>query len=342
MSAPVVSIVIPCFNAERTIADAIQSALCQTYPRTEVIVVDDGSTDGSLEIIRSFGNVVRWLSGPNRGACAARNRGIAASRGAMIQFLDADDILLSEKIQRQVDAALVGQQQICYCDGEVLGDCAGAPYQSFRAECSGIDPVVFVLRNQLPTPAPLHLRTMLERVRGFNEQLPCSQERDLHLRLAAHGATFLHVPETLYLVRRMPNGISSDPLRVLDQHKYVFGSVYDYLKETDSLTDEHAEAFAGARLIDGVQYLRLGRRDKAQACFRDAYLMHHTGGRNVLFRTRLGRAVHKVCGPMNAYRVAQARKWTKEQVMRLRQWPHISSSPGGGAELEGATAGGDR
>ena len=69
-----VSILIPCFNAEKWVAQAIESALAQTWPEKEVIVVDDGSTDASLEIIRHFDGRVRWESGPNRGGNAARNR----------------------------------------------------------------------------------------------------------------------------------------------------------------------------------------------------------------------------------------------------------------------------
>jgi glycosyltransferase involved in cell wall biosynthesis len=69
-----VSILIPCFNAERWIGQAIESALTQTYKLTEIIVVDDGSTDGSLEVLRSFDQHIRWETSPNRGANAARNR----------------------------------------------------------------------------------------------------------------------------------------------------------------------------------------------------------------------------------------------------------------------------
>ena len=94
---PLVSIVIPCYNAERYVGEAIESALDQTYPHKEVIVIDDGSTDSSLEVIRSFGNHLRWETAPNRGGSAARNRGLELARGELIQFLDADDLLHARK-----------------------------------------------------------------------------------------------------------------------------------------------------------------------------------------------------------------------------------------------------
>jgi|GEM_PF-778680 len=104
---PLVSIIIPCYNAERYVAEAIQSALDQTYSNCEVIVIDDGSTDGGLEVIKGFGDKIRWDSGPNRGGCAARNRGLAIAQGEWIQFLDADDLISAEKIEAQVAAGLV-------------------------------------------------------------------------------------------------------------------------------------------------------------------------------------------------------------------------------------------
>src|ERR1035437_936377 len=100
--AQLVSIIIPCFNAERWISEAIQSCLDQTYQPIEVIVIDDGSTDKSLEVIKSFGDKIRWETGPNRGGCAARNRGIKLANGSYLQFLDADDLLHPNKIASQM------------------------------------------------------------------------------------------------------------------------------------------------------------------------------------------------------------------------------------------------
>ncbi|MGN6552937.1 MAG: glycosyltransferase [Verrucomicrobiota bacterium] len=99
---PLVSIIIPCYNAEKWVAEAIQSALDQTWPNKEVIVIDDGSTDGSLALIKSFGERIRWETGPNRGGCAARNRGLRLAQGEWIQYLDADDLLHPKKIAVQM------------------------------------------------------------------------------------------------------------------------------------------------------------------------------------------------------------------------------------------------
>src|SRR5690606_31722168 len=101
MSMPKVSILIPCYNAERWIGSAIQSALDQTYSDVEVIIVDDGSKDKSVEAIRKFDGEVRWETGPNRGGNPTRNRLLELATGEFLQYLDADDYLLPDKVEKQ-------------------------------------------------------------------------------------------------------------------------------------------------------------------------------------------------------------------------------------------------
>src|SRR5437764_379604 len=99
-----VSIIIPCYNAERFLMETLESAFVQSYTHTEIIVIDDGSNDRTAELIRSCGKRVRSSFGPNRGASAARNRGMGLARGEFIQYLDADDLLVPDAIERRVDA----------------------------------------------------------------------------------------------------------------------------------------------------------------------------------------------------------------------------------------------
>jgi glycosyltransferase involved in cell wall biosynthesis len=96
-----VSVVIPTYNYGRYIAEAVDSALNQSYGPFEVIVVDDGSTDDTETVVRAFGNRVRYIKQQNAGVCAARNRGVAESSGQLIAFLDADDIWEPTKLEKQ-------------------------------------------------------------------------------------------------------------------------------------------------------------------------------------------------------------------------------------------------
>ena len=103
---PFVSILIPAYNAERWIADTMESAIAQTWPRKEIIVVDDGSTDGTRAVAQQFeSNEVQVVTQPNQGAAAARNKAFSLSRGDYIQWLDADDLLSPEKVAHQMQRA---------------------------------------------------------------------------------------------------------------------------------------------------------------------------------------------------------------------------------------------
>src|SRR5580658_1668950 len=101
---PLVSILIPAFNAQEWIADTIRSAIAQTWDRKEIVVVDDGSTDKTLAIARQWeSDSVRVVTQENQGAAAARNKAFSLSHGDYVQWLDADDLLAPHKIERQME-----------------------------------------------------------------------------------------------------------------------------------------------------------------------------------------------------------------------------------------------
>lgn len=247
MNEPLVSIIIPCYNAEELIGEAIESALAQSYPKVEVIVIDDGSTDGSLAVIRSFGRCVRWESGPNRGGCAARNRGIKLARGELVQFLDADDLLSSYKLEQQVPHALAGgRKSMSICLGRTdLGD-KYLDWQYARILDPDRDPVDFILGGILHTEAPLHWINNLCAVGGFDECLPCAQEFDLHLRLVCAGQCLSQLRESLFIVRRQPQSVSSDAIRVTRQQHYILGKASELLSSLGVLSPNRARSIAMA------------------------------------------------------------------------------------------------
>jgi len=120
---PLVSILIPSFNAERWIKQTLESAISQDYPRKEVIIVDDGSTDRTLEIARTFDSrSVLVITQPNAGGPAARNRALAHAQGEYVQWLDHDDLLAPSKISNQIN------ERECVQSDRVLLSC---PYATF-------------------------------------------------------------------------------------------------------------------------------------------------------------------------------------------------------------------
>ena len=113
---PLVSVIIPLFNSEKFISETIQSVLNQTYPVIEILVIDDGSSDNTLEIAKTFKNKhVKIFSQPNKGASAARNYGIREASGTYIQFLDSDDFLSSGKIEEQVKLLVEHPNKVALC-----------------------------------------------------------------------------------------------------------------------------------------------------------------------------------------------------------------------------------
>lgn len=116
--SPLVSVLIPCHNAEPWLQRTLESVIGQTWPHREILLVDDGSTDRSLEIARSFASAgVRVIAQPNRGQSAAFNTAMRAARGDYFEFLDADDLLAPDKIERQI--ALLARQPVdAMCSGE--------------------------------------------------------------------------------------------------------------------------------------------------------------------------------------------------------------------------------
>jgi glycosyltransferase involved in cell wall biosynthesis len=118
MSGPLVSVVIPAYNSERFVDEAIDSVLRQSHQRIEVIVVDDGSTDGTAARVRAYGDRVRYVHQANAGVGAARNRGLALATGDYIAFLDDDDVWQPEKLEVQVEiAARNPESGLIACDG---------------------------------------------------------------------------------------------------------------------------------------------------------------------------------------------------------------------------------
>jgi glycosyltransferase involved in cell wall biosynthesis len=201
---PLVSIIIPCYNAERWIAEAIESALDQTYSPIETIVIDDGSTDKSLQVIKSFGSKIAWETGENRGGNHARNRGVALSKGEYIQFLDADDYLLREKVERHVNVLLHSGAGLVYEDWQRFEENADGYRQWLPVDIIGERDVLELLLEgvSLAVPTILFKRSILTCFGGWDETLTSCQEWELEIRLAMSGVVFAYASGCYTAVRR--------------------------------------------------------------------------------------------------------------------------------------------
>lgn len=197
MSPPRVSCVIPVFNAAPVVRQAIESVLSQDCTEIQVVVVDDGSTDRSLEVVREFGGSVQVLAGPNRGVSAARNRGIAETSGEWIIFLDSDDLLLPGTLRMRLDVAEATCANVVVCDWQDLIDspdgAIGGSVKSVDMSALEADPEIACATNVWATTAALmYRRSLVERIGGFRADLPIIQDARFLFDAACCGARFAH------------------------------------------------------------------------------------------------------------------------------------------------------
>ena len=223
---PLVSAVIINHNYGRYLRQCIDSVLAQTYPRIETIVVDDGSTDHSLEVLRSYGHRIVVVSQSNKGPAAARNAGIAISTGEWIAFLDADDLWLAEKILQQSKYFHDDSADLIFCglehtdeSGIVLG---------YSDPCFAEDPLRQLATFTSPVTgcsAAAVRAGCLRRLRGFDEMLLCGEDLDLWIRIAAEYKVRT-IPSPLVKYRRHPGSLSGNVRMFEDMNFRMLNKVF--------------------------------------------------------------------------------------------------------------------
>ncbi|MGH7994900.1 MAG: glycosyltransferase family 2 protein [Opitutaceae bacterium] len=215
MDSALVSILIPAHNAAPWIRETLASALAQTWPRTEIVVVDDGSTDGTAEAVGTrLCAGVRLIRQENRGAAAARNTAFAAARGDWIQHLDADDLLAPDKIERQMTAAQAAPQFAFAGDWSRFERAPAVPPYPPEILCRDADPVSWVVekleRHAMMHPAAwLLARSLAERVGPWDETLTLDDDGEYFTRAVLASAGVRHCPGAVSHYRsHLPGSLS--------------------------------------------------------------------------------------------------------------------------------------
>jgi glycosyltransferase involved in cell wall biosynthesis len=217
---PLVSILIPAYNAQSYLAEAIESALAQTWPSIELIVVDDGSTDGSLAVARSFeSDHVKVVAAPHAGSTATRNRALAESQGDFIQYLDADDVLAPNKVQEQVARLSTDGNEQCVAIGPCGRFRRAISDATFLDEpvARDMDPVEWLTCSWLgggmmQTAGWLVPRVVADSAGTWNEELPSNPNDDgeyfCRVVLASSGVRFCPTA-TFYYRTNVAGSLSS-------------------------------------------------------------------------------------------------------------------------------------
>lgn len=243
-AVPTVSVIIPTYNCGHFIGTGLESVMAQTYQHIEVIVVDDGSTDETRRCVEAFGPRVRYIHQSNAGPSAARNTGIRASRGTFLAFLDADDVWLPRKLERQV-AVMEADPEI----GVVYTwwahvDETGAPLpQTVQPTHHGH---VFeqLLRGCFVTPAmSLIRRSCLDRVGLFDTGMRRGEDWDLLLRIAGARYVFACIPEILMQYRLHAHQTSGDFVKMTESGRRVLAKALAQLPPDALRRRLRAEAY---------------------------------------------------------------------------------------------------
>ena len=245
-----VSIIIPCYNAQRWIKEAIDSCINQTYQNLEIIVIDDGSSDNSLKIIESYEDKVIWESGSNRGGCYARNRGFELSKGEYIQYLDADDYLLPQKIEKQVHFLEETGADVVYGDWRFQKHLPDGTFFLKDINICGPkeDFLEHLLANKqwLVPQALLFTRDAVTHSGGWDEKFKAGQDRDFCISVAMNGAKFVYQPGCYSVYRNYGNVTvsTSNPKVWRDNHFSLMEKAEIKLTKLNKLSDRYRRALA--------------------------------------------------------------------------------------------------
>jgi glycosyltransferase involved in cell wall biosynthesis len=240
---PTISVIIPTYNRATYVTKAIDSILAQTYTDYEIIVVDDGSTDNTKEVLKPYKDKINYIYQENRGVSSARNTGIHAALGQWIAFLDSDDIWLPDKLSSQIRCVRNTDAEVCFTKvthihkSKSIGEknkCDTVQSKEFA------EPFTLVLDDskKLYIQAMLVERDLLERMGGFDESMKVAEDTKLIYDLAFQ-TSFIYIYTPMVKVNRTleRDGLINKSLdtrrRLWDAHVSIVSDAYSRYKENN-------------------------------------------------------------------------------------------------------------
>jgi glycosyltransferase involved in cell wall biosynthesis len=234
---PQVSVIIPVYNGDRYIVQAVESALGQTFTNLEIIVVDDGSTDSTHQVLQPYLDRIRYIYQENQGAAIARNHGCQLAKGEFLAFLDADDYFLPSKLEKQVacfdaDPALdMVQTGWLMVDGTGREISAVKPWQ----QAPKLDLESFILYKCVRPSAMLLRRKWWEYLGGFDSGLPPTEDLDFALRLALKGCKAIWLEEILTCYRQHDTNLMSSGFPLMKNTEILMKKFFARLDLPESI-----------------------------------------------------------------------------------------------------------
>ncbi len=272
-----VAVVIPARNAGAFLAQALDSVFAQDVHPAEVVVVDDGSTDDTRAVAEGYGRGVQCLPASGAGSARARNLGLAATRGNLIAFLDADDIWVPEKTSRQLalldahpDLGMVFSDMRAF-EGDRRAETTYFQERGFDGSCTASSVFLYDI---VSTPTVILRRQVLTACGGFDEALGVGQDTDLWFRIALNHR-FAAIAEPLVLRRFHASNITKDRRRLAEAVVRIWGRYLDAIVEREphmrrTLLSDYAAKRWHHHFLEGCAALHENRRGDARRHFIEA------------------------------------------------------------------------
>jgi len=267
---PLVSIVTPSFNKGQYIEETIRSVLSQDYPAIEYIVIDGGSTDGTLSILEKYRGKITWVSEPDKGQSDAINKGWRQAKGEIIAYLNADDTYTPGAVRTAVGYLLTHPDTgMVYGDG-ILTDEHGKILSTYKAGNFSLRELVYC-RDNILQPAVFLRRTVYDRIGGIDETLHLAMDLDFWIRT---GLSFkvAYLPQTLATAKIYGEAKSVALMhRYVADYEHILGKVFADSKLPPELAAEKNAVYAWVYSKGGLDYLHLGMWRDGVACLRRAF-----------------------------------------------------------------------
>jgi len=248
-----ISVVVPTYNRERYLKDTLDSILSQSYPHVECIVMDAGSTDGTLDLLRSYGERIQWRSGPDSGAAEAINKGWALSKGSVLAWLNADDCWAPGAAQFVADYLQQNPQTDVLYGACGIIDAAGSLVDEYPPERWDLRRAVLTCDHLINQAAAFMRREALESV-GWLTEAWC-HDHDLWLRLAQAGKRFDRVERRLADARIWPDNLGNQASVVIPAKLALTRRFFDSPALSPEQRGWQQRAWSGAYLRC-IDYLR--------------------------------------------------------------------------------------
>jgi glycosyltransferase involved in cell wall biosynthesis len=251
MDQPKISIIIPVYNSNETLRTAVLSAIEQTYSNTELIIIDDGSTQNCLDVLDEFAGKFQYIKQSNQGASSARNTGANVSTGSYLAFLDADDSWHPQKLELQMQVKDHGYNfDVCYCDSS---DATRAHRELLKLDEHQIKSMSIddVFANPFfGLPNVIISKNTFDEISGFDKNLITAEDIDLYLKAAKMNKLIIHLKMKLMFRLRRENSLSSH--------------IRSYTDFADVIMRHAQEADASLSVVNNT--LRKNYREMAKSC----------------------------------------------------------------------------